>query len=79
GFEIDGFVVNAGAYTHTSIAIADAIRSITSPVVEVHISNIYQREAFRHTSYMKDACVQSIVGKGMKGYDEAIAYLLNER
>jgi 3-dehydroquinate dehydratase II len=75
GFEIDGFVVNAGAYTHTSIAIADAIRSITAPVVEVHISNIYERESFRHVSYMKDACVKSIVGKGLAGYDEAIEFL----
>lgn len=76
GFDIDGFVVNAGAYTHTSIAIADAIRSIKSPVVEVHISNIYEREAYRHVSYMKDACVKSIVGKGLAGYDEAIGYLI---
>jgi 3-dehydroquinate dehydratase-2 len=75
GFEIDGFVVNAGAYTHTSIAIADAIRSIKSPVAEVHISNIYEREAYRHVSYMKDACVKSVVGKGLAGYDEAIEFL----
>ena len=78
GFEIDGFVVNAGAYTHTSIAIADAIRSIKAPVVEVHISNIYAREAYRHISYMKDACVKSIVGKGLAGYDEAIDFFASD-
>ncbi|HPN69721.1 MAG TPA: type II 3-dehydroquinate dehydratase, partial [Saprospiraceae bacterium] len=65
GFTIDGFVINAGAYTHTSIALADALRSVTSPAIEIHISNIYEREAFRHVSYMKEACIASIVGKGM--------------
>ena len=76
GFDIKGFVVNAGAYTHTSIAIADGIRSINSPVVEVHISNIYERESFRHVSYMKDACVKSIVGKGLDGYKQGVEFLL---
>lgn len=76
GFTVTGFVINAGAYTHTSIAIADAIRSITSPVVEVHISNIYEREEFRHVSYMKDACIASIVGQGLKGYEMAIETIL---
>lgn len=79
GFTIDGFVINAGAYTHTSIAIADAIRSVTSPAVEVHISDIYQRESFRHVSYMKDACVASIVGKGLAGYDEAVRFILDQQ
>jgi 3-dehydroquinate dehydratase-2 len=78
GFVVTGFVINAGAYTHTSIALADALRSITSPAVEVHISNIYEREPFRHVSYMKDACIASIVGQGMKGYEIAIETILNK-
>ncbi|MBK8389604.1 MAG: 3-dehydroquinate dehydratase [Saprospiraceae bacterium] len=78
GFTVDGFVINAGAYTHTSIALADALRSVTSPAIEVHISNIYEREAFRHVSYMKDACIASIVGRGMEGYDEAIELLIHK-
>jgi len=77
GFVVTGFVINAGAYTHTSIAIADALRSVTSPAIEVHISNIYERESFRHVSFMKDACIASIVGQGMKGYEMAIKTLLN--
>lgn len=77
GFDIDGIVINAGAYTHTSIAIGDAIKAISSPVVEVHISNIYEREAFRHHSFLKAACKKMIFGKGLAGYDEAIDYLLD--
>ena len=76
GFSADGFVFNAGAYTHTSIALADAIAAITSPVVEVHISDIYAREPFRHHSWMKAVCVESIVGKGLDGYKLAIDYLI---
>lgn len=76
GFTVDGFVINAGAYTHTSIALADAIKGISTPCVEVHISDVYEREEFRHISYMKQNCVLSIVGKGLFGYDEAIDYLL---
>ena len=56
GFSYDGIVLNAGAYTHTSVAIADAIRAVTTPVVEVHISNIHKREAFRHHSFLSEAC-----------------------
>jgi 3-dehydroquinate dehydratase II len=77
GFVVDGFILNAGAYTHTSIAIADAISAITSPVVEVHISDIYTRESFRHISYMKDVCIKSIVGKGLQGYQEGIQFLID--
>ena len=76
GFTYDGIILNAGGYTHTSIAIADAIKSIETPVVEVHISNIYEREPYRHHSFMKPVCVTSIVGKGLVGYDEAVEYLL---
>ena len=76
GFSYDGIVMNAGAYTNTSIAIADAIRSINTPVVEMHISNIYEREDFRRHSYMKDACVHHIIGEGIGGYEKAVAYFI---
>lgn len=72
GFDVDGIILNAGAYTHTSIAIADAIRSITSPVIEVHISNVYQRESFRHHSYLSGVCKGCIVGFGLDSYRLAI-------
>ena len=72
GFSIDAIVLNAGAYTHTSIAIADAIRSITTPVVEVHISNVHAREAYRRVSYIAEACRGSVVGFGLDSYRLAI-------
>jgi len=75
GFEIDGIVFNPGGYTHTSIAIRDTISSITTPVVEVHISDIYKREAFRHHSYIKDVAVESIIGQGLEGYRKALDIL----
>jgi len=74
---VDGIVINPGAYTHYSYAIRDAISSIMIPTVEVHISNIYEREDFRHVSVTKDVCVHQIFGKGLEGYLEAIAYLKN--
>ena len=73
--KVDGIVINAGAYTHYSIAIKDALNSVKIKCVEVHISNIYEREEFRHISYIKDECVASIVGKGFNGYLEAIDIL----
>lgn len=76
GFTFDGIVLNAGAYTHTSIAIADAIRSITTPVVEVHISNVFKRETFRHHSYMSEACKGCIVGFGLDSYRLAVDAIL---
>jgi len=76
GFTYNGIVLNAGGYTHTSIAIADAVKGITTPVAEVHISNIYEREKYRHQSYIKPVSVISIVGKGLAGYAEAIDFLL---
>ena len=76
GFEIDGIVINPGGYTHTSIALADTVSAITVPVIEVHISNIYEREPFRHHSYIKNVASGSIVGKGLEGYVEAIQLLL---
>jgi 3-dehydroquinate dehydratase-2 len=76
GFTFEGIIINAGAYTHTSIAIADAIGAITTPVIEVHISNIHAREAFRHHSYLGAKCVGSIVGLGLKGYRLAVEYFV---
>ncbi len=76
GFAYDGIVLNAGAYTHTSIAIADAIRSITTPVIEVHISNVFKRETFRHHSYMSEACKGCIVGFGLDSYRLAVDAIL---
>jgi len=77
GFSFDGIVMNAGAYTHTSIAIADAIAGINTPVIEVHISNIHAREAFRHQSFMSKNCVGTIAGLGLKGYEFAVRYFLS--
>lgn len=68
GFDFDGIVLNAGAYTHTSIAIGDAIAAIKTPVVEVHISNVHQREAFRHHSYLSKNCKGVILGFGLDSY-----------
>ena len=72
GFQCDGIVLNAAAYTHTSIALADCIRAISAPVVEVHISNVHQREAFRHQSMIAAACRGVICGFGLDGYRLAI-------
>lgn len=79
GFSYSGIVLNAGAYTHTSIAIHDAIAAIKSPVVEVHISNIYSREEFRHKSLITSKCIGLISGFGLTGYDMAIEYLLKSK
>jgi 3-dehydroquinate dehydratase-2 len=76
GFTYDGIVMNAGAYTHTSIAIADAIAAINTPVIEVHISNVYKREEFRHTSMLANNCRGVIAGFGMHSYRLAIESLL---
>jgi 3-dehydroquinate dehydratase-2 len=77
GFSYDGIVLNAGAYTHTSIAIADAIRAITVPVLEVHISNVFKRETYRHHSYLSEACKGCIVGFGMDSYRLAVNAILH--
>ncbi len=79
GFSYKGIVLNAGAYTHTSVALADAIAAIETPVVEVHISNIYAREAFRHHSYLTKNCAGIISGLGLAGYKLAIQYLLENK
>ena len=68
GFDFDGIVLNAGAYTHTSVAIGDAIAAIKTPVVEVHISNVHQREVFRHHSYLSKNCKGVILGFGLDSY-----------
>lgn len=72
GFDSYGIILNAGAYTHTSIAIADAIRSIKSPVIEVHISNTFARESFRHHSYLSPVCKGIIIGLGLQSYELAL-------
>tara|TARA_R110001606_G_scaffold101469_1_gene222738 strand:+ start:34849 stop:35262 length:414 start_codon:yes stop_codon:yes gene_type:complete len=76
GFDYDGVILNAGAYTHTSVAIADAISGITTPVVEVHISNVHKRETFRHHSFLSPVCTGVILGFGLKSYDLAIQSFL---
>ena len=75
GFEADGIILNAGAYTHTSIALQDAIRSVTAPVIEVHISNVHSREAFRHVSMIACACRGVICGFGLDSYRLALEAL----
>ncbi len=72
----DGIVINAGGYTHTSVAIADAISTVQIPTAEVHISDITKRESFRHHSFLTDVCVITIMGKGFDGYNLAIEHLL---
>lgn len=77
GFSDNGIILNAGGYTHTSVSIADAIKSIETPVIEVHISNILDREPFRHISLIAPNCKGSIFGFGLKGYKLAILFFLN--
>ena len=77
GFSYDGIIINAGAYSHTSIAIADAISAIKTPVVEVHISNTFAREEFRHNDVLTGKCEGLIVGLGLEGYGLAIKYFLD--
>lgn len=77
GFGIDGIVINAGAFTHTSIAIRDAIAGVTSPVIEVHISNVHAREKFRHQSYLSAVCKGVILGFGLDSYRLAVEHFLN--
>ena len=78
GFTFDGIVLNAGAYTHTSIALHDCIRSLRCPVIEVHISNVHQREEFRHHSMISSACKGVICGFGLDSYRLAVEALLNK-
>ena len=77
GFDCDGIVLNAGAYTHTSIALQDCIRAIKTPVIEVHISNVHQREEFRHKSMISCACKGVICGFGLDSYRLAVDYFVH--
>ena len=76
GFTYDGIILNAGAYTHTSIALQDAIKAVTTPVVEVHISNVHARESFRHVSMLSAACKGVILGFGLDSYRLAVESFL---
>lgn len=76
-FDGDGIILNAGGYTHTSVALRDAVEDCEVPVVEVHISDIRQRESFRQQSLLTDVCAHSIIGHGTKGYEEAVQYLVS--
>jgi 3-dehydroquinate dehydratase-2 len=76
GFHYDGIILNAGAYTHTSLALADAVAAISTPVIEVHLSNIFAREDYRHTSYLGARCRGHISGFGLKGYELALLSFL---
>jgi len=78
GFSFDGIILNAAAYTHTSIGIADAIKAIETPTIEVHISNVYAREDFRHHSYISPYAQGIIVGFGLKGYELALQAFINK-
>ncbi len=78
GFSYDGIIINAGAYTHTSVALADAISAIKTPVLEVHISNVHAREEFRHKSYISKVCKGIVAGFGMMSYEMALFYLLRK-
>ena len=75
----DGIVINPGAYTHTSIALLDAVKSVCLPTVEVHISKVEEREDFRQVSYIRAACVKTITGHGINGYIEAIDFLIESK
>ena len=79
GFSCDGIVLNAGAYTHTSIALLDCIRSLKSPVIEVHISNVHSREEFRHKSMIAPACMGVICGFGMDSYRLAVEAIMHTK
>lgn len=78
GFHYDGIIINPGGYTHTSVAIGDAIAAVTTPVVEVHISNIFGREEFRKLSHVSGSAVGVISGLGLKGYELAVRYFTND-
>jgi len=78
GFNYDGIIINGGAYTHTSIAIADALGAIETPAIEVHISDIHARESFRHHSYFTKKCIGIYVGMGLKGYEVALKDFINK-
>ncbi len=78
GFSANGIILNAGALTHTSVALADAISSISTPVIEVHLSNIFKRESFRHRSFIAPVCLGSVSGFGLLSYRLAVEAFLNQ-
>lgn len=78
GFSYDGIVLNAGGFTHTSVALTDAIAAVNTPVIEVHISNIHKREEFRHHSYLTKNCIGIISGFGLNGYKLALTHFLTD-
>ena len=78
GFDLDGIILNAGAYTHTSIALHDAIKAVTTPVVEVHISNVHARESFRHVSMISATCRGVVLGFGLDSYRLALESFLTD-
>lgn len=78
GFDVDGIVINAGAYTHYSIAIGDALKAVTAPAIEVHISNVQAREAYRHVSMIKDSCRCVIAGYGLDSYRRAVDAIITK-
>jgi 3-dehydroquinate dehydratase-2 len=78
GFEYDGIVLNPGGYTHTSVALGDAIAAIKTPVIEVHISNVQAREEFRKISHVSAKCKGTIAGLGLKGYELAVRFFINQ-
>ena len=75
--KVDGIIINPAAYTHTSVALLDALKAVKIPTVEVHISKVEEREDFRQVSYVRAACVKTITGQGLEGYCQAAAYLLD--
>lgn len=77
GFRADGIILNAGGYSHTSVAIGDAVKAIQTPVLEVHMSNVYAREAFRQKSYIAPAAAGTITGLGVKGYELGVWYFVS--
>ena len=77
--KVDGIVINPGAYTHTSIALLDAVKAVGIPTVEVHISKVEERESFRQISYIREACIATVTGKGIAGYLEAIDILIQKK
>lgn len=79
GFDYDGIILNAGGYTHTSVAIADAVSAISTPVIEVHISNIFAREEFRHKSLLSPHCIGIVSGLGLNGYRMALMHFVKEK
>ena len=79
GFSYDGIIINAGGFTHTSVALRDAVSSVTSPTIEVHISNILSREDFRKKSYLSDVCLGIISRLGLLGYEAAIKYFIDSK